>query len=189
MKIAHTYHAIEQRRPKAILVRLDVNDPNAVWLPLHRIEIDESAGTVACTDKLWQEKNADRQRDWRAEKDAQRKAQRDAASEMLPLGGAILTESGKAIFVAGVIDEEVTDIEKSRRFYFPLSQCQEIEGVWHTPAWLLNAKAAEVVYDFVSNRGSKGIDHLAGTYWQAHFAEMSIAVTMPMLHKAAARAR
>ena len=183
-----TYHSIKQRRPKAVLIHLEAADASAVWFPLHRIDLDENAGTVSCTDKLWATKDAERNRDWRAEKDAERKTQREAASEMLPLEGACLTESGKAIFIEGYVDEEATDIEARRRFFFPSSMCQQdADGTYRAPAWLIQAKAAEVVYEYVSSRGSKGIDHLHGAFFQAHFAGYSIEATMAMLKKAEER--
>jgi hypothetical protein len=185
MKTTRPYHSIKQRRPKAVLIHLEAADASAVWLPLHRIDLDEAAGTVACTETLWAEKDAERTRDWRAEKEAERKAQREAGDKMVSLEGASLTESGKAIFVEGHVDEEVTDIEARRRFFFPLSMCQQADdGTYQAPAWLVQAKAAEVVYEYVSSRGRKGIDHLHGTHWQAHIAGHIIETTMAMLKKA-----
>lgn len=186
-KEKHTYLEIEQRRPKAILVRLDQDDSSPVWFPLFRVELDEAAQTIACTPKLWEEKQADRNRDWQGERDQKRQAAAEQAQELLPLTNVEFSESGKALYVDGCLDEEVTDAEVSRRFYFPVSQIKVIDDVHHVPRWLAKAKAGEVAYEFLSNRGSKGIDHLGGSCWQAHFCGHSFFVTRDMLYKAKER--
>ena len=154
-KEQHAYASIEARRPKAILVKISDDDSNAVWFPLHRIELNESAQTIA--------------------------------NALLPLDDVVTTESGKAIFVEGYLDEEITDAVVRRRFYFPVSQVQVIDGTSHIPNWLAKAKAGETAYAFLSNQGSKGIDHLGGTVWQAHFSGHSISITRAMLDKARER--
>jgi len=186
-KEKHDYAEIEQRRPKAILVRLDKNDSNSVWFPLHRVELDEHSKTIACTPKLWEEKQHDRNRDWKDELDQKRKAKREYQQELLPLYDVEFSESGKAIYVNGWLDEEITDAEIRRRFYFPVSQVKVIDDVHHIPRWLAIAKAGEVAYEFLSSGGDKGIDHLGGTCWQAHFCEHSFYIERDMLYKAKER--
>jgi len=192
MKTARSYHEIVDRRPKAVRVLLEQADRNAVWFPLHRVELDEDAKTIAATAKLWEEKDPARARDFGEEKRAEREAARARECELLPLAGA-RRYSEKSIVVDGSLDEECSDQEIRRRFFFPLSQCEEkdVDGevVYHAPAWLIEAKAAEAIFEWVSNRGRKGVDHLGGALLQAHFGSHSIPVNVARLRRVRDRGR
>jgi len=99
---------------------------------------------------------------------------------------AELHPGGKAIFVRATLDEECSDQETSRTIYFPLSQCELVDGGYECPHWLARAKAAEAVYTWASKRGEKGIDHLGGAFFQAHFEGYSFAVDREAMMKAKA---
>jgi hypothetical protein len=107
-------------------------------------------------------------------------------TKQVTLKDAELHPRGKAIFVRATLDEECSDQETSRTIYFPLSQCEPVgtgEG-YFCPEWLARAKAAEAVYTWVSQRGEKGIDHLGGAFFQAHFSGHSFGVDIAAMHKA-----
>ena len=161
MKTERTFHEVENFTKKALLIRLEAGDTSAVWFPRSRVDFDPDAKTIAATDKLWAEKDIDRNRDFTAEKKLKREQEWDQGKIPVRIGGS-LTESGKAVCTHGGIIEEISNQRVNRRFFFPLSQCEKIEGSFHAPFWLVHAKAAETVYDWVSKRGVKGIDHLQG---------------------------
>ena len=100
------------------------------------------------------------------------------------LTGAELHSGGKAVFLSGYVASEATDQESRRQFYFPLSQCRLIDDEYHCPLWLAEAKAAEGVYQWVSNRGIKGIDHLGGAALSASFADRVFNIDSYRLNKA-----
>tara|TARA_R100000808_G_scaffold5606_1_gene16911 strand:- start:383 stop:730 length:348 start_codon:yes stop_codon:yes gene_type:complete len=106
-------------------------------------------------------------------------------TDTIILTGAELHSGGKAVFLSGHVDSEATDQElRVRKFYFPLSQCELIDDEYHCPLWLAEAKAAEVVYQWVSNRGMKGIDHLGGAALSASFADRVFYIDSYRLNKA-----
>ena len=185
-KTPRNYYELERETPKAVLVRIEKDDESAVWLPKHRIEIDTAAQTVACTDKLWAEKDADRQRNFAAEKREEREAAWEAGKAMVEIGGTP-HKGGKAICVTAFVAEEITDLAISRTVYFPLSQCDEVDGVYRAPLWLVKAKSAEAVYAVASNNGSKGIDHLHGTFWTIDIGGENRAVDVADMQKVAAK--
>ena len=186
MKTPRNYYEIERETPKAVLVRIEKDDESAVWLPKHRIELDTAAQTVACTDKLWAEKDADRQRNFAAEKREEREAAWEAGKAMVEIGGTP-HKGGKAICVTALVAEEITDLAISRTVYFPLSQCDEVDGVYRAPRWGVIAKSAEAVYAVASNNGSKGIDHLYGTFWSIEIGGENRAVAVADMQQVAAK--
>ena len=103
----------------------------------------------------------------------------------LTLTGAELHSRGKAIYLKGEVAEECSDQTSSRDIYFPLSQCRKnTEGDYECPEWLAKAKAADTVYQWISKRGTKGIDHLLGAALTAEFAGRVFYVDSYALEKA-----
>ena len=187
MKHARKYEKIERFTKKAVLIWINSDDRNPVWFPLSRIDLDQTGETVAATEKLWAEKDADRNRDFGGERQAAREAKFEAGKELVEIGGE-LHPGGKAVVVHGSVDEVVSDQEASRRFYFPLSQCTYQDGTFFAPRWLVEAKSAEVVYGWVSRRGTKGIDHMAGAVLTATINNTTTSVDHAALRKAERRA-
>lgn len=101
------------------------------------------------------------------------------------LTGAELHPGGKALLLQGEVAEECSDQTSSKNIYFPLSQCRKnTEGEYECPEWLAKAKAADAVYQWVSKRGTKGIDHLIGAALTAEFAGHLFFVSEHALGKA-----
>ena len=191
MKHERNYEKIERFTQKAVLILLDSDDTNPVWFPLSRIDLDQDAKTVAATEKLWAEKDADRD-NFVTQKIPyfgyrEREASVQAGKELVEIGGE-LHPGGKAVIAYGSVDEDVTNQEASRRFYFQLSQCVDEDGTFFAPRWLVEAMAAEVVYNWVSNRGSKGIDHMGGAVLTATINDTTTCVDYAALKKAERRA-
>ena len=106
-------------------------------------------------------------------------------NEKVILHGASVHPGGKALIVDGTVASEATDQAASRKVYFPLSQCRANEnGEYECPMWLARAKAGDAVYQWVSSRGAKGIDHLGGAGLTASFAGATYYVDLGDLRKA-----
>ena len=108
-------------------------------------------------------------------------------TDTIILTGAELHSGGKAVFLWGyVASDKIVGSARAlvRQFYFPLSQCELIDNEYHCPLWLAEAKAAEGVYQWVSNRSVKGIDHLGGAALSASFADRVFYIDSYRLNKA-----
>ena len=106
-------------------------------------------------------------------------------NEQVILHGASVHPGGKALIVSGTVASEATDQAASRKVYFPLSQCRvNDDGEYVCPQWLARAKAGDAVYQWVSRRGLKGIDHLGGAGLTASFAGRTYWVDLHDLRKA-----
>ena len=166
MKISKEYFNIERHTKKAVLVKLHEDHKNAVWFPKFRVDLDEDAKTIACTEKLWLEKEAETNRDFAAEKQIERDTQKIRNQEMLDIGG-VLHEGGKAVVTFARIEEASTDQHKTPFLYFPLSMCEKVGNAYAAPRWLIKAKMVEATYKWVSWNGDKKVDHLGGSYFTA----------------------
>lgn len=131
-KETHNYHAIEEFRPKAVKVRLAEGDRNAVWLPRARIALDEDAGVIAATPKLWADKDADRNRDFSGERKA-----RD--NEIIALA-APAWESPRAIGIDCLLVEVNIESVRRVRFFVP----RNLYSGGGCPHWYLSKKAREL---------------------------------------------
>ena len=131
-KIARKYHTIEETRPKAVRVRVAENDRNAVWFPLHRIELDEAAGMLAATEKLWADKDADRNRDFAGERRA-----RD--NEIIPLTPPAW-ENDRSIGIDGHLTEVNVHHTKRVRIFVP----RKLYRNGGIPAWCLKREVQRV---------------------------------------------
>lgn len=139
-KITLTFTEIVERRAKAVRVRLNATDRSPVWLPLHRVTLDEAARTVTMSQKLAAEKLADAGRDFAAEKRAER-------DEMIALAPAAW-ENEKAIGIDCEVVCVHTDQARRTRVFLPKSHVRD--GM--APRWLIEAKISET------------IDRAAGSY-------------------------
>jgi len=187
-KQSRTFHAIEETRQKAVKIRIEQSDRNAVWFPLHRVELDEESRTLSATPKLWTEKDAVRNTDFAAERRAELAEKKARAQEPVLLGKVSWSESGKAGYISVDMVEEITDLEKTARAFFPKSMMTPAGKTYTVPRWLFEAKAREAVYQWVSARGTKGVDHLGGAVLSAFMAGEQIEVSYGDLLQAQARA-
>ena len=177
MKISRKYHSIERRTKKAVLVRLQETDKNAVWFPNFRITLDEDEQTIACTQKLWDEKDPVADKDFKAEAREAAAKRRAHNDEMIHIDWPTkLTESGKAVRVYGAVVADNLDQASNWTFFFPLSVVDYTDKELRVPRWLLKAKAVESVYSWVSHRGRKGIDHMGGVVLKAEIGDQEIMV-------------
>tara|TARA_R110000824_G_scaffold100003_5_gene237738 strand:- start:1231 stop:1809 length:579 start_codon:yes stop_codon:yes gene_type:complete len=184
-KLARKFHEIERHTAKAVLVRIERTDESAVWFPKHRVDLDEDAQSIAATEKLWAEKDPQRAVNFRETKRQEETDRREYNNELVLVGELELSASGKAGFINVSVDEEITDQVANRRAYFPMSQVTvDADGVAHVPRWLIQAKAGEIVYEWTSNRGSKGIDHLGGAAFAVHFPSETVSVSQMDLYRA-----
>lgn len=106
-------------------------------------------------------------------------------SEQVTLYGANVHPGGKALILDSTVAVEATDQTVGRKIYIPLSQCRiDDDGEYQCPKWLAQAKAGDAVYQWVSRRGQKGIDHLGGAGLTASFAGETYYVDLYDLQKA-----
>jgi hypothetical protein len=77
---------------------------------------------------------------------------------------AILKDATKKAYSLEVgMVEEITDRTSRTTVYLPKSLAEKNgEQEMSFPDWLIKSKAREVAYNFLSNYGRKGTDHLAG---------------------------
>jgi len=124
-----------------------------------------------------------------AELDAEKAAWAAEKNAPVNIGPGRLHPGGKVVVVNVFVDLGSTDQQTTRQAFFPLSQVTEADGVYGAPPWLAKIKAVDAAYYWVSQGGSKGVDHFHGAGIGSHYVDgPSYNVSVSDLHDAADRA-
>ena len=90
----------------------------------------------------------------------EKKAWSDAKNKPVAIGSGEVQESGKSVLVN--VNIAIGTQSTTGRAFFPISTVTETSGEYSAPPWLAKIKAADAAHYWLSNRGTKGVDHLGG---------------------------
>ena len=76
------------------------------------------------------------------------------------IGAGEVQPSGKSVLIS--IDVTIGQQSAACRAFFPISTVTEADGEYSAPPWLAKIKATDAAYYWLSDRGTKGVDHLGG---------------------------
>ena len=87
--------------------------------------------------------------------------------------------SEKSVTAEVAIAEEITNIWTRKTIYLPSSLIEKSgDDDLSVPMWIINKSAIQAVYNWVSNYGKKGIDHLSGSYYEVTFVDSKDKITV-----------
>ena len=78
----------------------------------------------------------------------------------IAIGSGEVQASGKSVLIN--VGIAISGQSTIGRAFFPLSTVTETDGEYSAPPWLAKIKAADAAHYWLSNRGTKGVDHLGG---------------------------